>query len=53
MITSKQIIEDVAQAVVTASSHWREDQVACWRAAASGPSTARGRSPSGTATGTR
>lgn len=34
MITNEQIIEDVAQAVVKASSHWREDQVACWKCAA-------------------
>ena len=34
MITLEQIKEDVAQAVITASSHWREDQVACWKKAA-------------------
>lgn len=34
MITNEQIMEDVAQAVVKASSHWREDQVACWKCAA-------------------
>ena len=34
MINMEQIIEDVAQAVVKASSHWSEDQVACWKCAA-------------------
>lgn len=34
MLTTEQIIEDVAQAVVKASSHWREDQKACWACAA-------------------
>lgn len=34
MITTEQIIEDVASAVVEASSHWRKDQVVCWECAA-------------------
>lgn len=33
MMTREQIIGDVAEAVVKASSHWREDQFACWRRA--------------------
>lgn len=34
MLTTEQIIEDVANAVVEASSHWREDQKKCWACAA-------------------
>ena len=33
MMTREQIVGDVAEAVVKASSHWREDQFACWRCA--------------------
>lgn len=33
MLDLERIKKDVAQAVVTASSHWREDQVACWQRA--------------------
>ena len=36
MITNERIIEDVAEAVVRASSHWREDQLACWKRATAG-----------------
>lgn len=31
MITFDQIVNDVAETVVKASSHWREDQLACWK----------------------
>jgi len=34
MVTREQIIEDVAEAVIKASSQWSEDQMACWRCAA-------------------
>lgn len=34
MIELEQVINDVAATVVKASSHWREDQVACWKCAA-------------------
>jgi fumarate hydratase subunit alpha len=31
MITIEQITQDVAKLVVKASSHWSEDQIACWK----------------------
>ncbi|MGN0977041.1 MAG: fumarate hydratase [Faecousia sp.] len=34
MIELEQVIQDVAATVVKASSHWREDQLACWKCAA-------------------
>lgn len=34
MIELEQVIQDVAATVVKASSHWREDQLACWERAA-------------------
>lgn len=33
MISLDQITQDVAELVVKASSHWRKDQVACWKTA--------------------
>lgn len=34
MLTLEQVTRDTAGLVVKASSHWREDQMACWRRAA-------------------
>ena len=33
MVFLNKVTEDVAQTVVDASSHWRDDQVACWKQA--------------------
>lgn len=33
MILLEKVTQDVARAVVNASSHWRKDQVTCWKQA--------------------
>ena len=35
MVFLNKVTDDVARTVVDASSHWRDDQVACWKQACS------------------